>query len=157
MFLKRLTTPGVSDPITRVSRDPIRKIAPNERIMGPAFQCESYGLENRYLLQGVAYALKFKNPEDEQANELQNYIAEKGVTAAILKYTGIKAGSRMQPACLLFSKSIDSLAASGAILAANWSDAKMPVIDRLGEEFLNYVEDGMAAVYRFRKNIQIKL
>jgi len=95
MFLKRLTTPGVSDPITRVSRDPIRKIAPNERIMGPAFQCESYGLENRYLLQGVAYALKFKNPEDEQANELQNYIAEKGVTAAILKYTGIKAGSRM--------------------------------------------------------------
>lgn len=50
----------------------------------------------------------------------------------------------MQPACLLFSKSIDSLAASGAILAANWSDAKMPVIDRLGEEFLNYVEDGMS-------------
>ena len=48
-----------------------------------------------------------------------------------------------QPACMLFSKPIDSLAASGAILAANWSEANMPVIDRLGEEFLSYVQDGM--------------
>ncbi|MEG1632454.1 MAG: DUF126 domain-containing protein [Oscillospiraceae bacterium] len=49
-----------------------------------------------------------------------------------------------QPACMLFSMSIDSLAASGAILAANWTDAEMPVIDRLGEEFLEYVTDGAA-------------
>ena len=48
-----------------------------------------------------------------------------------------------QPACMLFSKPIDSLAASGAILAANWTDASMPVVDSLGEEFLNYVQDGM--------------
>lgn len=48
-----------------------------------------------------------------------------------------------QPACLLFSKTIDSLAASGAILAANWTDASMPVIDELGEAFLDYVEDDM--------------
>lgn len=39
---------------------------------------------------------------------------------------------------------IDSLAASGAILAANWTDAKMPVVDQLGDEFLDYVKDGMS-------------
>ncbi len=50
----------------------------------------------------------------------------------------------LQPACMLFSKPIDSLAASGAILGAIWTDAKMPVIDTLGEEFLNYVKDGMS-------------
>lgn len=48
-----------------------------------------------------------------------------------------------QPACMLFSKTIDSLAASGAILAANWTEAPMPVVDELGEEFLSYVKDGM--------------
>ena len=48
-----------------------------------------------------------------------------------------------QPACMLFSKPIDSLAASGAILAANWTDANMPVVDNLGQEFLDYVKDGM--------------
>ena len=47
------------------------------------------------------------------------------------------------PACMLFSESIDSLAASGAILASVWSDAKMPVVDRLGQDFLDYVRDGM--------------
>lgn len=48
-----------------------------------------------------------------------------------------------QPACMLFSKTIDSLAASGAILAANWTKSAMPVVDELGEEFLAYVKDGM--------------
>ena len=49
-----------------------------------------------------------------------------------------------QPACLLFSEPIDSLAAAGAILQDIWLDQeKMPVIDSLGEEFLAYVKDGM--------------
>ena len=49
-----------------------------------------------------------------------------------------------QPACMLFSNHIDSLAAAGAVLADVWVDGvTMPVIDSLGEEFLNYVKDGM--------------
>ena len=49
-----------------------------------------------------------------------------------------------QPACMLFSSPIDSLAAAGSILASVWlPDVKMPVIDCLGDEFLNYVQDGM--------------
>ena len=49
-----------------------------------------------------------------------------------------------QPACMLFSKPIDSLAAAGSILASVWLDGiEMPVVDSLGEEFLNYVKDGM--------------
>ena len=52
---------------------------------------------------------------------------------------------KRQPACMLFSKPIDSLAAAGAILADVWlDDVKMPVIDSLGEEFLDYVKDGMS-------------
>ncbi len=62
-------------------------------------------------------------------------------TGGMALYTVCATGK--QPACMLFSKSIDTLAASGAILAAFWTDANMPVIDRLGEEFLNYVQDGM--------------
>ncbi|MBE6959698.1 MAG: DUF126 domain-containing protein [Ruminococcaceae bacterium] len=49
-----------------------------------------------------------------------------------------------QPACMLFSNPIDSLAAAGSILASVWLEGvSMPVVDSLGEEFLNYVEDGM--------------
>ena len=49
-----------------------------------------------------------------------------------------------QPACMLFSMPIDSLAGAGVILADVWLDnANMPVVDSLGEEFLHYVKDGM--------------
>ena len=49
-----------------------------------------------------------------------------------------------QPACMLFSEPIDSLAGAGAILADVWLDnVSMPVIDSLGEEFLSYVKDDM--------------
>ena len=51
---------------------------------------------------------------------------------------------KRQPACMLFSKPIDSLAAAGAVLADVWvDDVTMPVIDSLGDEFLDYVKDGM--------------
>lgn len=51
---------------------------------------------------------------------------------------------KRQPACMLFSEPIDSLAAAGSILADVWlSDVKMPVIDSLGSEFLDYVKDDM--------------
>ena len=53
------------------------------------------------------------------------------------------AALKSQPACLLFSKPIDSLACAGAILADTWTDESLPTIDNLGDEFLEYVKDGM--------------
>jgi len=47
------------------------------------------------------------------------------------------------PACLLFSEPIDSLAAAGAILSDVWTHNSMPTIDSLGQDFLDYVRDGM--------------
>lgn len=49
-----------------------------------------------------------------------------------------------QPACMLFSNPIDSLAAAGSILASVWLDGvNMPVVDSLGDEFLQAVKEGM--------------
>ena len=54
-----------------------------------------------------------------------------------------------QPACMLFSHHIDSLAAAGAVLADVWVDSvTMPVIDCLGDEFLEYVKDGMSVTVK---------
>ncbi len=63
-------------------------------------------------------------------------------TGGLVLYTACAMGR--QPGCMLFSEPIDSLAAAGAILASVWlPEAQMPVIDSLGDEFLNYVKDGM--------------
>ena len=64
-------------------------------------------------------------------------------TGGLVIYTACAMGR--QPACMLFSKPIDSLAAAGSILASVWLEGvSMPVVDSLGEEFLDYVKDGMS-------------
>ena len=67
-------------------------------------------------------------------------------TGGMVLYTACSMGK--QPACMLFSEPIDSLAASGAILGDVWTDAKMPVVDQLGKEFLDYVQTGMLVVVK---------
>ena len=62
-------------------------------------------------------------------------------TGGMILYTAKAMGKC--PACLLFSEHIDSLAAAGAVLGAVWSDSPMPVVDCLGQEFLDYVKDDM--------------
>ena len=62
-------------------------------------------------------------------------------TGGMVLYCACSLGK--QPACMLFSEPIDSLAASGAILGDVWTEASMPVIDNLGKEFLDYVKTGM--------------
>lgn len=74
-------------------------------------------------------------------------------TGGMVLYAACAVGK--QPACMLFSKSIDSLAASGAILGDVWTDATMPVIDRLGDEFLEYVQTGMTITIKEDGTVQV--
>jgi len=64
---------------------------------------------------------------------------------------------KKNPACMLFSLPIDSLAAAGAVLADVWVDGvTMPVIDSLGDEFLDYVKDGMTVEIKTDGTVIVK-
>ena len=67
-------------------------------------------------------------------------------TGGMILFTACSVGQA--PACMLFSMPIDSLAASGAILGDVWTDTKMPVVDNLGDEFLEYVKTGMTVTVK---------
>ena len=104
-------------------------------------------------------ALQFDKEEDKTAkcgdqNNPDIYKQPMGGSALCLPQTiGSTTGGlvlycacalKKNPACMLFSLPIDSLAAAGAVLADVWVDGvTMPVIDSLGDEFLDYVKDGM--------------
>jgi predicted aconitase with swiveling domain len=62
-------------------------------------------------------------------------------TGGIVIQTAANVG--LAPAVFLFSKHIDSLAAAGVILSNIWNDKKVITIDKLGDEFLETVKDGM--------------
>lgn len=48
----------------------------------------------------------------------------------------------INPACMLFSEHIDSLAGAGVILSVVWENSKLIAIDQLGQEFLDTVKTG---------------
>ena len=58
---------------------------------------------------------------------------------------------------MLFSEPVDSLAGAGAILADVWlDDVTMPVVDSLGEEFLEYVKDGMSVTVKENGVVEVE-
>lgn len=46
------------------------------------------------------------------------------------------------PKAILFSQSIDSLAAAGLIVADIWANQQICTVDSLGDDFLDYVKEG---------------
>ncbi|MBO7399087.1 MAG: hypothetical protein J6V10_08330, partial [Clostridia bacterium] len=48
----------------------------------------------------------------------------------------------INPACMLFSEHIDSLAGAGIILSVVWEHSDIIAIDMLGDEFLSTVKTG---------------
>ena len=63
-----------------------------------------------------------------------------------------------QPAAMLFSQPIDSLAGAGVVIADVWlkdEKAKMVVVDSLGDEFLDYVKDGMSITVKEDGSVEV--
>ena len=63
-----------------------------------------------------------------------------------------------QPAAMLFSQPIDSLAGAGVVIADVWLNdekAKMAVVDSLGEEVLNSVKDGMSITVKEDGTVEV--
>lgn len=63
-----------------------------------------------------------------------------------------------QPAAMLFSQPIDSLAGAGVVIADVWLNdekAKMVVVDSLGDEFLDYVKDGMSITVKEDGTVEV--
>ena len=88
-IIGRFKNPYLQDDVTRVGREPLRKLSPSDRLIKPLTTAAGYGLPVGHLITGVGAALRYDNPEDKQSVELQAKIAEKGVRAAAAEVTGL--------------------------------------------------------------------
>lgn len=66
-----------------------RMLAATDRLVSPLNTALKYGLPVDKLVMGIGAALRYNNPEDPQSVELQQKIAEKGVTAAFAEVSGV--------------------------------------------------------------------
>lgn len=94
-IIKRFKNPYISDEVTRVGRSPIRKLSAKDRLAGPALQALDYGFVPSGLATAIAAALRFDFRDDPEAVQIQDYIQEQGIEAAIHKYTGISRESSL--------------------------------------------------------------
>ncbi len=103
----RFQNPFLADETQRVAREPIRKLAPTDRLIKPLMTAYHYGMPVDHLLFGAAAALHFNCPEDEQSVELQKKIKDEGVEKALEEYTGLN------PSEPLFGRVLDVYRALG--------------------------------------------
>lgn len=89
-IMYRFSNSHLPDEVTRVGRSPIRKLAHNDRLTGPALQMYNLGLECRQLTKAIAAAFRFDYALDPEAVELQAYIKANGIQAAVESFTGIQ-------------------------------------------------------------------
>lgn len=93
--LKRFANPYLVDEVDRVGRQPIRKLGAQDRLVKPLNGTLEYGLPNAHLLLGIAGAFLYKNDDDPQAVEFQQYFSEHGFKATLSHYAGLDAGSEI--------------------------------------------------------------
>ncbi|WP_026959373.1 mannitol-1-phosphate 5-dehydrogenase [Aliagarivorans taiwanensis] len=94
-IIERFRNPYLTDELLRVGRQPLRKLGSEDRLMKPLRGTIELGLGNQNLLKGIAAAFLYRNQDDEQANELQHMIEERGIEETASDITGLSPVSTM--------------------------------------------------------------
>ena len=89
----RFGNPLLQDRITRVARDPIRKLGHDDRIIGAAGLCRSQGVAPDHIATICAAALCYDFPEDADAVRLQTMIRQQGIEETLRQISGIEPAS----------------------------------------------------------------
>ena len=91
-LLGRFDNEPLEDTITRVGRDVLRKLKPQDRLVKPARLCQEYGLDAGNFALGIAAALLFDYAQDNEAPQLISMLADSGPQEVLRQVCGINPG-----------------------------------------------------------------
>jgi mannitol-1-phosphate 5-dehydrogenase len=89
----RFGNPLLRDAIVRVAKDPVRKLGPDDRIIGAAELCRSQGITPDHIATVCAAALCYDYPDDTQTLRLQTMIHQQGVHETLRQTSGVEPSS----------------------------------------------------------------
>jgi len=92
-FCRRGAIPQMRDQILRVTRQPLRKLSSSERLVAPAIYAVEYNLPRKWIVKGIAAALKYHHKDDEQSVQLAKMLASKGLDTVLSEVCGINSRS----------------------------------------------------------------
>ena len=88
-IIGRFRNPYLCDDVTRVGREPLRKLSADDRLVRPILTARRYGIGTPDLLLGVGAALHYDNPEDVQSVEMRRLVEKEGVKAALARIASL--------------------------------------------------------------------
>ena len=91
-IIGRFKNPYLKDDVTRVGREPLRKLSAGDRLVKPVLTARQYGIGTPNLLLGIGAALHYDNPEDPQSVEMIAMTARLGAAAAVAEIAELPAG-----------------------------------------------------------------
>jgi mannitol-1-phosphate 5-dehydrogenase len=94
-IVARFDNATLNDPVSRVGRDPGRKLSSGDRIVGAARLAERAGIRPKLLALVAAAALCFDVPGDPSSDRLRDGIARQGVPATLREVAGLEQGAEL--------------------------------------------------------------
>lgn len=88
-IIARFKNKYLQDDVTRVGREPLRKLSPTDRLVKPLTTALEYGFTVDNLITGIGAALNYNNPNDAQSVEMNKKINDLGVKKAFSEISGI--------------------------------------------------------------------
>ena len=90
-IIGRFMNPYLCDDVTRVGREPLRKLSAGDRLVKPVLTARQYGIATPHLLLGIGAALHYDNSEDAQSVEMLRMLGQSGVKEAVARIAGLPA------------------------------------------------------------------
>jgi len=86
----RFANRELADTVKRVARDPLRKLAPDERLVGLLRLLREHGLPTISVSRAIAAALRYVDPDDAESSRLQELVSRHGPEHVLLHVCGIE-------------------------------------------------------------------
>lgn len=95
--LAKLQNETLVDTLERNARDPIRKLSPSDRLLGPALMAWEHGLKPEHLCLSIAAAIYYDSPspEDESAARLKAMRRDGGPQRVLREVCGLAEGHEL--------------------------------------------------------------
>ncbi len=88
-LLQRYANRALGDQVSRVARDPIRKLGPKDRLVGAARLCQSQNLSPEHIAFAIAAGFQYHDGLDPAAKSLQDIRRQQGLAGAIHEVCGV--------------------------------------------------------------------
>ncbi|MCE5314087.1 MAG: mannitol-1-phosphate 5-dehydrogenase [Armatimonadota bacterium] len=94
-LLQRFANVALGDQVARVGRDPMRKLGPDDRLVGGAKLVQECGMFPEHMCKAIAAGLHFDPDGDPTAPKVQGILRERGVAGALSEISKLSEDSEI--------------------------------------------------------------